>query len=212
MMLKEIKPGMAIHCKTEDEYKRLDEEVQNLGFEQLPIRFNNTPFSGDYVYTITEDGVFWDNVTRREYIEFSSLIITELTAEEVLKIYLDIRKCEGRACEDCPLSPSNNNGCSLCGDYADMNDSYIKKLLEICQQWKIDHENKELEIETVGICRIIEIQPNGFKRCVHEEDIDSNLPFGGDEREKVEEILKHYCMEHDGNFIAVHEIVSRVKK
>ena len=86
-----------------------------------------------------------------------------------------------------------------------------KKIIEICQQWKSDHEKKEPEIETVDICRVIEILPDGRKRCVHEEDIKSELPFGGDERQKVEEMLKKYCMDHDGNFIAVHEVVSRVK-
>ena len=83
------------------------------------------------------------------------------------------------------------------------------KLMSIGQQWKAYHEKKELEIETVDICRIIEILPDGRKRCVHEEDID--LPFDGYERQRVEEILKRYCMEHDGEYIAVREVVSRVK-
>ena len=60
------------------------------------------------------------------------------------------------------------------------------------------------------MCRIIKILPDR-KMVVHEEDIKSELPFGGDERQKVEEILKRYCMEHDGEYIAVHEVVSRVK-
>ena len=67
---------------------------------------------------------------------------------------------------------------------------------------------KKLKIETVDICRIIDILPDGRKRCVHEEDI--GLHFDGYERQRVEEILKRYCMEHDGEYIAVHEVVSRV--
>ena len=71
---------------------------------------------------------------------------------------------------------------------------------------------KEPEIETVDICRIIEVQPNGRKRCVHEEDIsDGELMYSGDAVEKCRYILKNYCKEHDGEFIAVHEVVSRVK-
>ena len=91
-------------------------------------------------------------------------------------------------------------------------DSDKQKIVEICQRWKSDHEKKEPEIETVDICRIIEVLPDGRKRCVHEEDIkpDPELPFGS-EQIAVEETLKHYCMEHDGEFIAVHEVVSRVK-
>ena len=89
-----------------------------------------------------------------------------------------------------------------------------EKALEICMKWKANREKKEPEIETVDICRIIEILPDGRKRCVHEEDIkpDSDFPFGGNECEAVEEILKSYCMEHEGKFIAVHEVISRVKE
>lgn len=200
MKLKEIKPGMAIHCKTQEEYKRLDEEVRNLGFGRLPIRFDNIPFSSNYVYVITEDDVFWNDVTHREYTEFSDLIIPELTAEEVLQTCVEI--CNGIGCGECPMYTGN----------CFMNlDSDKQKVVEICQQWKSDHEKKELEIETVDICRIIEIQPDGHKKCVHEEDIKSDLPFSGNERAEVEEILKNYCMEHKGEFIAVHEVVSRVK-
>ena len=36
--------------------------------------------------------------------------------------------------------------------------------------------------------------------------------YSGDAVEKCRYILKNYCMEHDGEFIAVHEVVSRVKK
>ena len=45
---------------------------------------------------------------------------------------------------------------------------------------------------------------------MHEEEIKPELPFDTDK--EVAEILKHYCMEHDCEFIAVHEVVSRVKK
>ena len=88
-----------------------------------------------------------------------------------------------------------------------------KLIIDACIKWKSDHEKKEPEIETVDICRIIEIQPNGKKRCVHEEDIsDGELMYSGDAVEKCRYILKNYCKEHDGEFIAVHEVVSRVKK
>ena len=41
-------------------------------------------------------------------------------------------------------------------------------------------------------------------------DLEPNMPYDII-RVSVEEILRSYCMEHDGNFIAVHEVVSRVK-
>ena len=90
-------------------------------------------------------------------------------------------------------------------------DGHITEIVDAIKKWKAEHEKKESEIETVDTCRNIEVLPDGRKRCVHEEDIKSEFPFGGDEREKVEEILKRYCMEHDGEYIAEHEVVSRVK-
>ena len=109
--------------------------------------------------------------------------------------------CNGGPCDECIIGEEN----CFAEPYSDK-----KKVIEICQKWKSDHEKKEPEIETVDVCRIIKILPDR-KMVVHEEDIKSELPFGGDERQKVEEILKRYCMEHDGEYIAVHEVVSRVK-
>ena len=195
MKLKEIKPGMVIHCNSQEEYERLNEETQRLGLKGLP-----TSFSQDIVYVINEYVVLWNYAKNCNYTEFSDLIIPEMSAEEVLQICSEI--CRSGSCDICPM------GEEYCFSETE---SDKKKIIEICQQWKSDNEKKEPEIETVDICRIIEILPDGRKRCVHEEDIKSELPFGGDERQRVEEILKKYCMEHDGNFIAVHEVVSRVK-
>ena len=86
-----------------------------------------------------------------------------------------------------------------------------KGVVEIISRWKSEHEKKEPEIETVDICRIIEIQPDGRKRCVHEEDLASGST-DAEIKIMVEAELKRYCMEHEGEFIAVHEVVSRVKK
>ena len=134
--------------------------------------------------------------------EFSDLILPELTAEEAIKINTEL--CAG-TCEECPLY--NVDGYSDCDDLCLKNP---EKAVELLAQWKSTHEKKEPEIETVDICRIIEIQPDGRKRCVHEEEIKPELPFDADK--DVAKILKRYCMEHDGEFIAVHEVVSRVKK
>ena len=210
MRLKEIKPGMSVHCKNDDEKKALLEEAERLGYVWFEIKrkptedvgalldtihfydAGNGPFSAKYKH-ITQSG-------RTEgAIEFSDLIIPEMSAEEVLQICSEI--CKGGPCDECIIGEEN----CFAEPYSDK-----KKVIEICQKWKSDHEKKEPEIETVDVCRIIKILPDR-KMVVHEEDIKSELPFGGDERQKVEEILKRYCMEHDGEYIAVHEVVRRVK-
>lgn len=213
--LKPIKPGMVIHCQTEQEANQLIKWAYKSGWrwngggsaqetlwdeyqEETCYRFRE---DNSITYAYTE--YFVENSHR--IIEFFDLI--ELTAEELLDTLSDIKNCKGRICADCPLS---NNFC------AEADAVFIKrdneKLLEICKQWKADHEKKEPEVEWVDICRIIETLPDGRKRCAHEEDIKLELPFGGDEKEKIEEILKWYCTERDGNFFAVHEVICRVKQ
>ena len=212
MRLKEIKPGMVIHCKNDEEKKALLEEAERLGYVWIVNGKNptdETTISGSTIHILLKH-ITWSDTTEGA-IEFSDLILPEMTAEELLNILNEIIHCGVRRCDECPLA---ENGETLCtDDVGGVKISNPDKLISICQQWKANHEKKEPEIETVDICRIIEIQPDGKKRCVHEEDIsDGELMYSGDAVENCRYILKNYCMEHDGEFIAVHEVVSRVKK
>ena len=211
MKLKEIKPGMVIHCKNDEEKKALLEEAERLGYVWIVNGKNptdETTISGSTIHILLKH-ITWSDTTEGA-IEFSDLILPEMTAEELLNILNEIIHCGVRRCDECPLA---ENGETLCTDDAGgVKISNPDKLISICQQWKSDHEKKEPEIETVDICRIIEIKPDGKKRCVHEEDIsDGELMYSGDAVENCRYILKNYCKEHDGEFIAVHEVVSRVK-
>ena len=213
MRLKEIKPGMSVHCKNDDEKKALLEEAERLGYVWFEIKRKPTEDVGALLDTINfydaGNGHFsakYKHITQsgrtEGAIEFSDLIIPEMSAEEVLQICSEI--CNGGPCDECIIGEEN----CFAEPYSDK-----KKVIEICQKWKSNHEKKEPEIETVDICRIIEIQPGGRKRCVHELDLitDPELP-DGIEMITVNDILRKYCMEHDGEFIAVHEVVSRVKR
>lgn len=204
MRLKEIKPGMIIHCKNDEEKKALLEEAERLGYRwntgEKPtdrnVSYGSTiHFEGDRLDE-TSKFITWTNHTEN-VTEFSDLIIPELTAEEVVQwfreYYFNTSVMEYVFGDDCTM--------------AELLEKYTSK--EICDYifaWKAGHEKKEPEIETVDICRIIEVFPNGSKRCVHEEDIKKPITL------EVEETLKRYCMEHEGEFIAVHEVVSRVKR
>ena len=211
MKLKEIKPGMVIHCKNDEEKKALLEEAERLGYVWIVNGKNptdETTISGSTIHILLKH-ITWSDTTEGA-IEFSDLILPEMTADELLNILNEIIHCGVRRCDECPLA---ENGETLCTDDAGgVKISNPDKLISICQQWKSNHEKKEPEIETVDICRIIEIKPDGKKRCVHEEDIsDGELMYSGDAVENCRYILKNYCKEHDGEFIAVHEVVSRVK-
>ena len=200
MRLKEIKPGMVIHCKSNDEQKALYDELCRIGnmTDSYSDSFDNFK-DADCNYKIQDlKRGTWSFTTEPATVEFSDLIIPdpELSAEEVLQI---IKKLEFEFVREYLGLPY---GKSLDGM---LRDADPRKIIDMCVKWKFDHEKKELEIETVDICRIIEILPDGRKRCVHEEDMNSQTIA------EREDILKRYCMEHDGEFIAVRESVSRAK-
>lgn len=220
MRLKEIKPGMVIHCKSDKEMKALLEEAERLGYfwnesndKPTEIRLNGIGNTihfydksryGDHKY------ITWSYKTEG-VTEFSDLILPELTVEEVLRISTEI--CNASDCDNgCPLAAELDDFTKQCMICPKSLKTYSGTIPIICAKWKSDHEKKEPEIETVGIFRIIEVMPDGRKRCVHEEDVVSELAFGGDECEIVHNILKRYCMEHEGEFIAVREVVSRAKR
>ena len=212
MRLKPIEPGMVIHCKNDEEKKALLEEAERLGYVWYYERVKPTAKPLDqlgntiHFYDANKQNGFtadYKHITHSAHkggdvIEFSDLILPDLSAVEAIKIFGEI--CKG-SCQACPLyAVEPYEACeNLCYENPE-------KIVEILAQWKANHEKKEPEIETVDICRIIEIQPDGRKRCVHEEDIEKPITL------EVEETLKRYCMEHEGEFIAVHEVVSRVKR
>lgn len=202
MRLKEIKPGMAIHCKNKEEKKALLEEAERLGYLWANGTKPTKAFFPSNTLVFQVNGlkkyISWAGDSEKN-TEFSDLIPPELTAEEVLQI-----------CNEICSSTHDCGHCTMVGNCFNDNYSDYSKVVEICEKWKTDHEKKEPEIETVDICRIIEVMPDGRKRCVHEEDIRPDT--GMKSTEETENILKRYCMEHKGEFIAVHEVVSRVKR
>ena len=187
-----------------------EERIGNMETDRYSDSFDNFNADCNYKTQDLKRGT-WSFTTKPAAVEFSDLIIpdSELSAEEALLAYDQMCK-ENYCCNDCPIYGILGHEC------AHKMDGHITEIVDAIKKWKSDREKnnsgagkKEPKIETVDICRIIEILPDGRKRCVHEEDID--LPFDGYERQRVEEILKRYCMEHDGEYIAVREVVSRVK-
>ena len=50
MKLKEIKPGMVIHCKNIAEYERLEEETIKNGYGELPLHNHSEDFIKKVVF------------------------------------------------------------------------------------------------------------------------------------------------------------------
>lgn len=205
--LKEIKPGMVIHCENDEEKKILLEELEKLGYVWADTKTLPTKGACSEVIHILNNGfkhIRHGANTLMVTHKFSDLILPELSAEEVLEIIKEI--CDASNCLTCPLHEKED--CCICKD----NNFIPKKVLKACEQWKTDHEKKTIETEWVDICRIIHIQDNGTKKCVYEEEIkpDEDLPYGSEKLE-AERIFNKYIAEHEGNYIAVVEPVCRVK-
>lgn len=144
MKLKEIKPGMVIHCKTQEEKIALLEEADRLGYKWnnncVPTDCRMIEDSGMTIHfhgkTVWMDfkSITWSDKTE-VVTEFSDLIIPEISVEEALQIVTEI--CNSTQCYKCPMEEN-------C--FTETN-SDKKKVIEICKQWKSDHEKKEPEIE-----------------------------------------------------------------
>ena len=158
MKFREIKPGMVIHWKTEDEKVALLEELERLGYvwygtHRKPTEKIKSANLGHVIFVDNDNG--WKNITHSNKLEkvtheFSGLIIQEpeLSAEEVLQICSEI--CRSGSCDICPM------GEEYCFSETE---SDKKKIIEICQKWKSDHEKKEPEIEWVY--RVFGVENNG---------------------------------------------------
>lgn len=170
MRLKEIKPGMVIHCKNDEEKKALLEEAERLGYVWSDEKIKPTNanfFTGSTIHFYKNNEfcdykhIKWSDTTERT-IEFSDLILPELTSEEVLQIISEI--CTGRRCTDCPIGTEN----CITNKLSDKH-----RVVEICQQWKSDHEKNEPEVEwvyrvfgaeSIG-AEFFETEEEAIKRC-----------------------------------------------
>ena len=150
MKLKEIKPGMAIHCKNDEEKKALLEEAERLGYKWsntcVPTDSRMVKIAGMTIHfygkseCANSKHITWSDKTKG-VTEFSGLILPDMTAEEAIKLFGEL--CIG-SCQGCPLHRVDDyeNCFSFCFDNPE-------KAVELLAQWKSEHEKKEPEIEWV---------------------------------------------------------------
>ena len=144
MRLKEIKPGMAIHCKNDEEKKALLEEAERLRYvwidKSRPTDFQVFESTGMTINFYKSGYITWSDDTEG-VTEFSDLILPELTAEEAIKLFGEL--CIG-SCQGCPLHRVDDyeNCFSFCFDNPE-------KAVELLAQWKSEHEKKDPEVEWV---------------------------------------------------------------
>ena len=152
MRLKEIKPGMAIHCKNDGEKKALLEEAERFGYKwnnncvptdcrmveipEITIHFYGKNECSNFKHIAWSDKT--DGVT-----EFSDLILPELSAEEEVLLAYDQMCKENYCCNDCPIYKIMGDEC------AHKMEGHISEIVDAIKQWKSSHDKKEPEIEWV---------------------------------------------------------------
>lgn len=146
-------------------------------------------------YRIEEDAYWWTD----EMLE----PVEEMSAEEALKTYAEICSTY-HFCDGCPIGDGDVKDPKECNTL--LSECTEDTLLRL-KQWKADHEKKPIETEFANIVRVIE-DTGDTKKCVYEEEI----PYSEDLEEAQVRVLKEYCKNHDGKFIAVMENICRVKE
>lgn len=144
-------------------------------------------------YTIEEMEVaYWTDEMFEPVEEMSAIEALEILSEICMKQF---------TCFRCPIQCID--GQKTCVGIRRENATEVVKVLE---QWKADHEKKEVETEFVNIVLVIE--DLGYtKKCVYEKDVTGVK----DETFKMsmKRVLKEYCKEHDGKFFTVYEEICR---
>ena len=196
MKLKEIKPGMVIHWKTEDEKVVLLEELERLGYEwygtkRKPTEARDGEYVGHAIFVYNDNG--YKNITHSNNLrevthEFSDLIIPELelSAEEALMLRGAI--CEEKNCGHCPLSKSNNGEGEICNEFLK---NHAGKAVELLAKWKSDNEKKEPEIE--WFWKSYAVGGSDYKEADTEQEAMEWCEYYAKEHPEVECTYKSVC-------------------
>ena len=220
MKLKEIEPGMIIHCKVEEEADSLLEFLYTLGYSWSSgnslLAENNYKINKDYTcYYLNEGKIisygtfdYYRDVLGGQITNFTELEISrklyqpeEMSTKEVLEwiakyYYTDVWK-------------------AVFGSDGDIVDTISaispEEIMKRITEWEEEQKNnkREPKFEWVDVCRIIEIQNDNKKRCVYEEQLASGNT-AGEEKILVEAILKEYVLCHEGKFFATVEHLCKV--
>lgn len=210
MKLKQIKPGMVIHCPEQEQAEELLKHLSEMEYKWAGgsklTETNHCLYRQSTCYEIYDIDIGYGSIeffqkNNRPVTEFSDLIQPELTAAEAIawlgENYIDgeYEKVFGKDYHFDKLTKKFS----------------AKEIVEKIEQHLFGEET-EPEYEHVDICRIIEIQQDGKRKCVQEVDIPEDAISTGHGKDEIERILKEYSRTHSGRCIAVQEVVCREKQ
>lgn len=213
MKFKEIKPGMVIHCPTEENAKELLKHLDKLGYawnsgsNLLKDTIYNR-YKGETCYYIESTGITYGsigNFQQNEFdiTEFPDLLEPELTTEEVLE-WLLIHY------DDCEYVAAFDNDYGL---LELLSEKTPKEIVNGIAQWKADHEKKEPEVEYIWAGKILKIGDDGRYSQVTDSGIfDTGCEYQESAEEYMMDELKEYCKTHEGEYVTKVFRIGRVKR
>lgn len=189
MRLKKIKPGMVIHCKSNDERKALYDElcrIGNMKTDRYSDSFDNFK-DAECNYRIQDlKRETWSFTTEPATVEFSDLIVPdpELSAEEALLAY-DQMCNENYYCNDCPIYGILGHEC------AKRMDGHISEIVDAIKKWKSNHEQKEPEIE--WFWKSYAVGRSDYKEADAEQEAMEWCEYYVKEHPEAKCTYKHFC-------------------
>ena len=141
----------------------------------------------DNLYKIEEDKGFYD------WYEDMIEPVEEMRAEEAFRLQAEM--CiNNPTCSNCPVGKLKKESGSKCNEFQA---KHPEEVLEAIKQWKADHEKKLIETENVMYIVVMDEKRNAvYEEKTNEAIITSSMK---------EEVLKKYCLEHDGKYYAIGE-------
>ena len=185
MKFKEIKSGMAIHCKNYEEKKLLLEEAERLGYMWLTGHKPTKLSFPSNTLVFREDDIYWTGDSEN-HTEFSDLIIPEpeLSAEDALLAYDQMCR-ENYCCSDCPIYGIVGEECTH-----EM-DGHITEIIDAIKKWKSDHEKKEPEIEWFWKSYVV--GGSDYKEADTEQEAMEWCEYYAKEHPEAKCTYKHVC-------------------
>ena len=189
MRLKEIKPGMVIHCKSNDEKKALYDElcrIGNMKTDSYTDSLDNFK-DADCNYKIQDlKRETWCFTKEHATVEFSDLIIPEpeLSADEALLAYDQMCR-ENYCCNDCPIYGILGHEC------AKRMDGHISEIVDAIKKWKSNHEQKEPEIEWFWKSYVV--GGSDYKEADTEQEAMEWCEYYAKEHPEAKCTYKHVC-------------------
>lgn len=119
--------------------------------------------------------------------------LDKMSAAEVIRILGEL--CNNTPCRSCPVRKLDKG--LMC---VEIRIKYSKEVVDILEQWKKDHEKKEVEVTQKIYCLVMDEE----RKVVHEEEIGNS--------DSCMDVLKNYCENHDGKFFSLMEFRYEVKQ